>query len=185
MPASKTIAPVARSSVRGFRHGHNCRNDDLLRINEVCQRTGLSVSTVYQLILLGHFPCPIALGVRAKAWPAYVIDAWLASRIAARDAMVGLHDVVVLPAWMPEMEQGQTETGIQVMRLAGVVRRVGLRKSQIYRMIGEGSFPAPVPIGVRARAWVRSEVDAWVRQRIEARRKDPRFRFLTNRLPGA
>ena len=182
MPATNTLPPVARLSGRGVPDGDGPSNVDLIRLRDVCQRTTLSASTLYQMILMGQFPRPAALGPRAKAWPEYAIDAWLASRIAARDAMLSPHDRIELPAWDPEMEYGNSQHGIRMMRRAAVVRRAGFRRSHIYRLIGDGLFPAPVPIGVRARAWVQSEVDEWVLQRIDARRTDPGFRYLTARF---
>lgn len=41
---------------------------------------------------------------------------------------------------------------------------VSLRRTTIYKMIGEGSFPAPVRIGPRASRWRRAELDEWIAQ---------------------
>ena len=35
-----------------------------------------------------------------------------------------------------------------MQRLSQVVSRVGLKKSEIYRRIAKGEFPAPAPLGV-------------------------------------
>jgi len=40
----------------------------LVRLPEVCNRTGVSRSTLYKLIRLGIFPAPKHLGERAVAW---------------------------------------------------------------------------------------------------------------------
>jgi len=40
----------------------------------------------------------------------------------------------------------------------------------IYQMEAEGRFPHRVRIGVRAVGWVESEVQDWLRQRIESGR---------------
>ena len=58
----------------------------LLRLREVCRRTGKSRSEVYRRIAAGDFPQPVKLGERASAWPAHEVAAWIAARIAARDA---------------------------------------------------------------------------------------------------
>lgn len=58
----------------------------LLRLPEVCRRSGLSRSEIYRRAQQGGFPSPVKLGERASAWPAHEIDAWCAERIAARDA---------------------------------------------------------------------------------------------------
>ncbi len=58
----------------------------LLRLSEVCRRTGKSRSEVYRRIAAGDFPQPVKLGERASAWPAHEVAAWIATRIAMRDA---------------------------------------------------------------------------------------------------
>jgi prophage regulatory protein len=59
----------------------------LLRLREVCSRTGLARSTIYaRLTPRGDFPAPIKLGERAVAWPEQAINEWIASRIAAASA---------------------------------------------------------------------------------------------------
>jgi prophage regulatory protein len=63
----------------------------------------------------------------------------------------------------------QTQLADTVYRLPEVMRRVALSRSSIYAMVAAGSFPAPVPIGTRARGWLSSEISSWLSQRIEAR----------------
>lgn len=58
----------------------------LLRLREVCRRTGKSRSEIYRRIAAGDFPPPVKLSVRASAWPEHEVSAWIADRIAARDA---------------------------------------------------------------------------------------------------
>ena len=55
----------------------------LLRLQQVQAVTGLSRSSVYQLIASSKFPPPISLHGRAVAWDSHAIDAWIESRIAA------------------------------------------------------------------------------------------------------
>ena len=54
-------------------------------------------------------------------------------------------------------------------RLPQVKARTGLSRSEIYRRISIGDFPAPVKLGQRASAWSKHEVDAWISQRIAER----------------
>lgn len=54
-------------------------------------------------------------------------------------------------------------------RLPQVKVRTGLSRSEIYRRIAMGDFPAPVKLGQRASAWSKHEVDAWISQRIAER----------------
>jgi prophage regulatory protein len=46
--------------------------------------------------------------------------------------------------------------------LPEVARRVGLGKTMIYKMIGEGRFPAPYKITPAAARWSDCEVTAWI-----------------------
>ena len=56
------------------------------------------------------------------------------------------------------------------LRLSRIKEMTGLSKSCLYLLIREKSFPAPVRIGNRAVAWVRSEVRQWALERIGAPR---------------
>ncbi|MBW5284567.1 helix-turn-helix transcriptional regulator [Burkholderia gladioli] len=51
----------------------------------------------------------------------------------------------------------------RLLRFAEVRVRIGLSKSEIYRRIGAGTFPAGVKLGVRAVAWRESAVEDWIR----------------------
>lgn len=55
----------------------------MLRIGEVCRRTGLSKSQVHRLTAELGFPQPIKLGKRATAWVEAEVESWLQKRIAA------------------------------------------------------------------------------------------------------
>ena len=55
------------------------------------------------------------------------------------------------------------------LRLPDVIERTGYGRSTIYEMIKAGNFPAPVYLGPRAVAWLESEVDSWMQDRIDAR----------------
>jgi Predicted transcriptional regulator len=55
-----------------------------------------------------------------------------------------------------------------ILRLPQVKARVGLSRSTIYARIKEGSFPPPIKLGPRASGWLESQVDGWLRARIDA-----------------
>lgn len=57
----------------------------------------------------------------------------------------------------------------EFLRLRDVIRRIGLSRTTIYRLIGDGRFPAPVKLSERASAWRLGEVQAWAAQRIASR----------------
>lgn len=54
-------------------------------------------------------------------------------------------------------------------RLPQVKARTGLSRSEIYRRIALGTFPAHVKIGEHASAWVASEIDGFIADCIAAR----------------
>lgn len=54
-----------------------------LRRPAVEEITGLSRSTIYDLMSKGHFPRPIKLTGKAVAWPESMIRDWLSARAAA------------------------------------------------------------------------------------------------------
>jgi prophage regulatory protein len=59
-----------------------------------------------------------------------------------------------------------------LIRLTDVQRRTGYSKAWIYRLMSQGKFPESVKIGTRAIAFVESEIDDWVNQRIAESRKE-------------
>jgi prophage regulatory protein len=50
-------------------------------------------------------------------------------------------------------------------RLPTVLAATGLGRSTIYRLIADGSFPAPVRLGPRAVGWRWSDLDQWTNSR--------------------
>lgn len=59
----------------------------LLRLPQVCERTGLARSTVYDMMAAGTFPRPIPLTPTRRAWREDEISEWIQSRIDAREAV--------------------------------------------------------------------------------------------------
>jgi prophage regulatory protein len=64
------------------------KSSRVLRRKDVEKRTGLSRSTIYLFMKGGCFPRPINLGPRSVGWLENEIEAWLQSRIQARDGEV-------------------------------------------------------------------------------------------------
>lgn len=60
-------------------------------------------------------------------------------------------------------------SSIQLYRLPAVISLVGLSRSSIYRLMGNGAFPVPVKLGQRAVAWRAADVHAWIESRNLAR----------------
>ena len=69
------------------------------------------------------------------------------------------------------MRQG-TDAPLRILRLPQVEARTGLSRSSIYARIANGTFPPQVQLGPRAVGWIESEVEAWIRERIAASRRD-------------
>ena len=59
---------------------------------------------------------------------------------------------------------------VTFLRLPEVKAITGLSKTSLYALIRDRSFPAPVRLGPRAVAWVRSEVRQWAVERVHASR---------------
>ena len=53
-----------------------------------------------------------------------------------------------------------------LIRMSETMRRTGYGRAWIYKLIAQGSFPKPVKIGSRSIAFVESEIDEWINQRI-------------------
>lgn len=58
----------------------------------------------------------------------------------------------------------------RLLRLPAVVALTGLSRSTLYARAADGRFPKPIKLCTRASAWVASEVEHWVRDRISASR---------------
>ncbi|WPO94639.1 AlpA family transcriptional regulator [Buttiauxella sp. HR94] len=56
-----------------------------------------------------------------------------------------------------------------LIRLSEVQKRTGYSKAWIYRLLKDNRFPQSVKIGSRAIAFVESEVDEWICERIAER----------------
>jgi prophage regulatory protein len=58
-----------------------------------------------------------------------------------------------------------------IQRLPEVKKLIKLSRSTIYSYVAAGKFPKPIRLGGRAVGWIESEIQEWLRQRIEASRK--------------
>ena len=62
-----------------------------------------------------------------------------------------------------------TTTRDAILRMAEVTRAVGLARATVYRMMKAGTFPQAIPLSGCAVGWLRSEVEAWITERVNAR----------------
>jgi prophage regulatory protein len=54
------------------------------------------------------------------------------------------------------------------LRLPDVIKRVGLGRASIYRLMEKGKFPKAHKLGERAVAWLESDVESWIQARVKA-----------------
>jgi prophage regulatory protein len=66
------------------------------------------------------------------------------------------------------IEHAQTT---RFLRLPEVKRLIGLSRSQIYKMQGEGSFPSSIGLSKRAVAWSELAVRDWMSSKRNPKRK--------------
>lgn len=62
-----------------------------------------------------------------------------------------------------------TPANLVLLRLPQVKAQTGLSRSELYRRIAIGTFPAPIKIGERASAWSSMEIECWISERIAQR----------------
>jgi prophage regulatory protein len=61
----------------------------------------------------------------------------------------------------------------KILRLPEVLAMVGIGKTALYQRINNGTFPAPIKIGVgRASGWVQAEIIQWLAEQIQHRNFD-------------
>jgi prophage regulatory protein len=50
-----------------------------------------------------------------------------------------------------------------------VCRRTSLSRASLYRLMAQNAFPKPVALHGIRKAWIESEIDAWISARIASR----------------
>lgn len=58
---------------------------------------------------------------------------------------------------------------IKLIRIKDVIDTTGLACSTIYKYVDKGIFPKAVKLGCRSVAWVESEVQEWILEKIAQR----------------
>ncbi len=67
------------------------------------------------------------------------------------------------------IQQAETKKRPRLIRLKEVMHITGLARATIYKYIKAKTFPMSVSLGDRAVAWVESEIDKWIEDRIVER----------------
>ena len=57
----------------------------------------------------------------------------------------------------------------KIIKINEVAKITTLSKGSIYRLIKAGNLPKQVKLGERSSGWIESEIQDWVKQRMEAR----------------
>ncbi len=57
----------------------------------------------------------------------------------------------------------------QLLRLHQIEEKTGLKRSQIYLYMKDGSFPRSIKIGPASVAWLESEIDEWINLKLAER----------------
>ena len=50
----------------------------------------------------------------------------------------------------------------RILRRPAVTAATGIPPSTLYRLIRDGRFPRPIPLGSRSVGWLQREVDDWL-----------------------
>ena len=58
-----------------------------------------------------------------------------------------------------------SDTVDSMVSMGELINRLGLSRSTIYKMVEDGTFPAPIKIGARRIAWKVASVDDWLEER--------------------
>ena len=58
---------------------------------------------------------------------------------------------------------------MKLLKLKDVMAMTSLSKASVYRQMNDGKFPASVKIGPRSVAWVSSEIESWIEEKINLR----------------
>jgi prophage regulatory protein len=57
----------------------------------------------------------------------------------------------------------------QILRLPDVIKKTGLCRSMIYRLLNQGKFPKRIKLSERSMGFYEHEVDAWLESRAAQR----------------
>lgn len=67
------------------------------------------------------------------------------------------------------LQAKQNQDKARLIRLREVMRKTGLSRSYVYALAQKGQFPKPVKLSERSSAWIESEVQNWIDERIQQR----------------
>jgi prophage regulatory protein len=56
--------------------------------------------------------------------------------------------------------------GDSILRLPDVLKRIGLGRATLYRLIRTGAFPPALKLSPSAIGWRASDIDRWIAERV-------------------
>ncbi|WP_343724875.1 AlpA family transcriptional regulator [Herbaspirillum huttiense] len=56
-----------------------------------------------------------------------------------------------------------------ILKTKDVLKKTAIGRTTLHRKVKEGSFPAPIELGPHSVGWVESEVDEWIKERMNSR----------------
>ena len=60
---------------------------------------------------------------------------------------------------------------MRILKLKEVLHRTGLGRTTMYKLIKSLEFPQSIRLGLRAVGWLESEVEAWIKNRVDDRNR--------------
>lgn len=60
------------------------------------------------------------------------------------------------------ISESTLESVRRILRRPAVTAATGIPPSTLYRLIRDGRFPRPIPLGSRSVGWLQSEIDDWL-----------------------
>jgi len=70
---------------------------------------------------------------------------------------------------VPGMSAESPEVNRRILRRPEVEARCGFKRAHLYKLIGEGKFPRPLRIGIRAVGWDSIEIEQWIAEQLQRR----------------
>ena len=58
---------------------------------------------------------------------------------------------------------------MNLIRLKEVIHLTGLTRSSIYKFMKNGCFPKSISLGARAVSWPESDIQEWIKSKIQER----------------
>jgi prophage regulatory protein len=58
---------------------------------------------------------------------------------------------------------------MRLIKLKEVIEKTSLGRSTIYEFMTKGTFPKQVSLGAKSVAWLESEVDDWIEEKVRKR----------------